>query len=174
MGGKRSDKWPDERLEQVKAFMLEGLSMAEIGRRLDPVETRMAVLGVIHRNPEVFAKVPRLKAAKPQAAIEFAKGKPRGTKMPRTVAGSTYDPEYPSALDGFTKIEGRPDEIREPWKAIQKGDKLFVYYGMALNPTFIFTRPYAGANWRGHGIHADTKGRIFAWCNIQKANHRRP
>lgn len=168
MAGIRSEKWSDERLEQVKALMLEGLSMAEIGRRLDPVETRNSVLGIIHRNPDIFAKVPRLKPMKPQAAVEFSKGKPRGTKMPRSQTGNTFVPEEPGALDGMTKIEGRPEDIKEPWKAIQKGDKLFVYFKMQLEPTFRFTRPYAGGSWRGHGIQADTKGCIFLWVNRQK------
>ena len=61
-----------------------------------------------------------------------------------------------------------PQEVlKSSFTQISKNDRLFIYKGLATEPTFIFKRPCAGANWRGHGVYAMAKGTIFAWVNRQ-------
>lgn len=170
MAGKRSEKWSDERLAQVKELMLEGWSMSKIGEKLVPKETRNSVIGIITRNPDYFKGVPRLPPFKPQAAIDFARGKPRGTKM--SAERGPVNPKHlvmegPEALKDMTAITGQAEELGSKWRQYSKGEKIFIYLGMALEPTYRFTRPYPGAAWRGHGVYALTKGLIFYWVNRQ-------
>ena len=164
MVGKRSEKWADERLEQVKQFMLQGYSMSQIGAEMK--ESRNAVIGIINRNPDFFNGVPRLPKAKPTRKESEARRKlPFQPSRPP----QEYVPENPDDLKTMRKIDGPlAKSLAEPWKSAQRGDKLFIYWKLETEPTFIFKRHGAGTNWRGHGVYAMTQGQIWSWVNIQK------
>lgn len=161
MAGKRSEKWSDERLEQIKGMMLQSMSMSEIGAAMG--ETRNAIIGIITRNEDFFKEVPRL-PKRPQRKVDKAKRQLsfQPSKPPQIVT------DNPDELRTMTKLELAPEELNKAWKQISKGEKIFIYRGMAIEPTFRFSRPCAGANWRGHGVYALSKGVIFAWVNKQR------
>ncbi len=167
MPSRRTNKWPAERLEQIKALMIEGFSMAKIGEKLTPPETRMAVLGIIHRNPDIFKNVPRLPALKPVGSRSRGQKRKLDDTPLRPPAEVKHDD--PSALAEMTKLDhisNRP--LVAPWVVARRGDKLFFYWKLETEPTYRFTRPGAGANWRGHGVYSMTLGAIYAWVNAKR------
>lgn len=164
MSGVRSEKWTDEKLEQIKTLMLESFSMSQIGEKMG--ETRNAIIGIITRNPEFFKGVPRLPKTKPTKRDSEARRRlmSNPSRPPREVVA-----ENPDDLKSMRKLEMTPaKDIVEPWKQAAKGDKMFFYWKNETEPTFVFRRHGPGSNWRGHGVYAMTKGHIWAWINGQR------
>ena len=165
MSGVRSEKWNDERLEQIKQFMLQSYSMAEIGAEMK--ESRNAIIGIITRNPEFFKGVPRLGKTRPSKKESQARRKliSNPSRPPRELIV-----EDPNDLRNMRKLDSfQARQLNEPWKQAARGDNLFFYWKMETEPTFIFRRINgAGSNWRGHGVYAMTKGQIWAWINGQR------
>lgn len=165
MVGIRSEKWSDERLEQVKALMFESYSMSEIGSKMG--ETRNAIIGIVTRNPDFFKGVPKLPGGKAGHKHHRAKRKlpSEPSRPPKLVVA-----EDPNDLKSMRKLDSfQARELNEPWKQAMRGDNLFFYWKMETEPTFIFRRiGGAGSNWRGHGVYAMTKGQIWAWVNSQR------
>jgi hypothetical protein len=79
---RRNDPWPQERLDELVRLWADGFTAAEIARRFGDI-TRNAVLGKVHRAPELFARrkqsnrrgQPRLKYDHGAALNMWAAGK---------------------------------------------------------------------------------------------------
>lgn len=164
MVGVRSAKWSDERLEVIKQYMLQGFSMSQIGAEMK--ETRNSIIGIITRNPDFFKGVPKLSNTKPTRKESEARRKlpSQPSRPPRPV-----QVENPDDLKSMKKLDGPlARDLAPPWKQAMRGDKLFFYWKMETEPTYIFSRFGAGTYWRGHGVCAMTKGQIWSWVNIQR------
>lgn len=170
-GSKR--RWTDEEMAKVKELMFDGKTFGEIAAIMN--KERGAIIGIVHREPVYFHGAPRQSKGSRSAGRGISK--PRQYQTTRAPVSKPHRPaqqvtDNPEELSSMEKLNGKPEDLDPQWKQAAKGDKLFIYKGMALEPTYIFTRPCAGGNWRGHGVYGMTKGVIFAWVNRQNWSSR--